>query len=91
MVGIVGKGAHIRGAYIQEMSRVGGAIGDPAAYCRILFDQCHPYVFGAAAQQMAGEQYATCAASHNDDMPCFVWVKAGTAGIILRWREFRQH
>jgi hypothetical protein len=70
-------------------SRISRAICNPAAYCRIPFYQCYPYVFGETPEQMASEQDAACTTAHNDDVPSFVNNRVGIGGIILWSREFR--
>ena len=68
MQGIIGERAHIRGAYIEEMTRLRRAVGHAAADRAAFLDQRNAYAVLAVAQEMTGEQDAARAAPNHDHM-----------------------
>ena len=58
MVGLVGEGAHVLDAHVQQMARVSGRIGSALAQPRCPFDEIDPIVPAAAPQQMQSDEHA---------------------------------
>ena len=68
MQGIVGEGAHIGGAHIEQMAGLCRRIGHAAADRLALLDQRNADRVICIAQQMAGEQHSARAAANNDNV-----------------------
>ena len=68
MQGVVGKGAHIGGAHVQQMPGLRRRVGHAAADHRPLLDQRHADIVVVVAQEMAGEQHAARSAADDDDV-----------------------
>ncbi len=64
---IVGKGAHVGGADVQQMIRVVGRVGDTGAEFGAALDQHDLEGPGLAAQKVNGEEHAAGASPDDDD------------------------
>jgi hypothetical protein len=73
MIGIVRKCAHIGGADIEQMTGIGGAIGDAAADFVPLLHERDAHAAGWIAEKMTGEQNAAGAAADDDYMRFKRW------------------
>ncbi len=66
MVGIVRQRAHVRHPHIQQVVRIAGVVGEPAADLRPLFNQGHAEAARRIAQQLMRQQHAAGAAPDDD-------------------------
>ena len=68
MIGIVGEGAHIGRAHIQQVRRVARGIGESAPQLVPSFHDRDASAIGLPAQQMCGHQGAAGASADDDDL-----------------------
>jgi len=68
MIRLVGEGAHIAGADVQQMIGTAGEVGDSAPDLRAFLDQGDAQLAGRIAQQMTREQRAAGAAADDNDI-----------------------
>ena len=67
MAGIVGEGAHVGGADVQEMRGIAGGIGEAATQLGARFHDRDAHAARFAPQQMGRHQGAAGAAADDDD------------------------
>ena len=69
MIGVVRERAHVAGANVKHMVRVGGAVGDAMADVGSFFDQRHGERGLRVAEQMTGQQHTAGSSADYDDPP----------------------
>ena len=67
MFGLLREGAHVAGAHVEEMARIGRAIGEAASEFARPLDQEHPGR-GALAQELQGDEEPAEAGADDSDI-----------------------
>ena len=65
---VVGEGAHILGADIEQMGGIARRIGEADAKVTALLDQCHAGCSSGLFEEVYSQQDAACSATDDDDV-----------------------